>query len=119
MPRILFRVAYGHTSNISFHIVERRSFCIAVSHILEFLIHNLLQCTSIMAAQCSYWYLEHVSTGKKLILQTGDNIIGRHSCCKIVLRDYDFVSRQHAKFIVVSENVSVEQLVSLLFIVLV
>ncbi|EDW18602.2 uncharacterized protein Dmoj_GI11996 [Drosophila mojavensis] len=64
-----------------------------------------------MAAQCSYWYLEHVSTGKKLILQSGDNLVGRHSCCKIVLKDYDFLSRQHAKFIINSENiVSVEQL---------
>ncbi|XP_017958110.1 uncharacterized protein LOC108652433 [Drosophila navojoa] len=63
-----------------------------------------------MAAQCSYWYLEHVSTGKKLILQAGDNLVGRHSCCKIVLKDYDFVSRKHAKFIINCENiVSVEQ----------
>ncbi|XP_030572366.1 uncharacterized protein LOC115771005 [Drosophila novamexicana] len=63
-----------------------------------------------MDARGSYWYLEHVSTGKKLILQSGDNSVGRHSCCKIVLKEYDFLSRQHAKFIVNSENISVEQL---------
>lgn len=68
-----------------------------------------------MDARGSYWYLEHVSTGKKLILQSGDNSVGRHSCCKIVLKEYDFLSRQHAKFIVNSENISVEQLVSVLF----
>lgn len=73
------------------------------------------ECTSAMDARGSYWYLEHVSTGKKLILQSGDNSVGRHSCCKIVLKEYDFLSRQHAKFIVNSENISVEQLVSVLF----
>ncbi|XP_064547599.1 titin homolog [Drosophila montana] len=64
-----------------------------------------------MDARGSYWYLEHVSTGKKLILQSGDNSVGRHSCCKIVLKEYDFLSRQHAKFIVNSENIVIlEQL---------
>ncbi|EDV96294.1 probable helicase senataxin [Drosophila grimshawi] len=64
-----------------------------------------------MEAHCDYWYLEHVSTGKKLILQSGENSVGRHSCCKFVLKDYNFLSRQHAKFIVDQDNnVCLEQL---------
>lgn len=65
-----------------------------------------------MDPQNNYWYLEHIVTGKKIILQSGENTLGRHSTCKLVLKDYDYLSRQHAKITVdITNSVILEQMV--------
>ncbi|KAL7731474.1 hypothetical protein ACLKA6_017291 [Drosophila palustris] len=51
-------------------------------------------------AGTTYWYLEHTSTGRKITLQSGENTLGRHSSCKLVLPGYLFLSRHHANLIV-------------------
>ncbi|KAH8379148.1 hypothetical protein KR009_003290 [Drosophila setifemur] len=60
----------------------------------------------------SPWYLEHVSTHEKYILHNGDNMMGRHSSCRIVW-SYVCVSREHAKMIVNSEGVVVQSMKAL------
>lgn len=58
------------------------------------------------------WYLEHVTTGARLILHNGTNLMGRHSRCRIILGgQYQFVSREHANIIVSEKGVEVESLV--------
>ncbi|XP_034102376.1 uncharacterized protein LOC117566876 [Drosophila albomicans] len=67
-----------------------------------------------MDAPINYWYLEHISSGKKIILQSGENTVGRHSCCKVVLPGNEFLSRMHAKLIVnIETGVVLEQMKSL------
>ncbi|KAH8365769.1 hypothetical protein KR093_004239 [Drosophila rubida] len=62
----------------------------------------------------SYWYLQHIGSGKKIILQTGENTVGRHSSCKVVLQGNEFLSRMHAKLIVNTvKGVVLEQMNSL------
>ncbi|XP_068143433.1 uncharacterized protein [Drosophila tropicalis] len=52
------------------------------------------------------WYLEHVTTKNRVLLSFGENIIGRHSSCNIVLNElYDYLSRQHMKIIISSTGV--------------
>ena len=46
------------------------------------------------------WYLEHVTTGRRVFLRAGENTIGRHSSCSPSLPGYMFLSRHHAKLIV-------------------
>ncbi|EDV50392.1 uncharacterized protein LOC6543807 [Drosophila erecta] len=59
----------------------------------------------------SVWYLEHVTTGARLILHNGTNLVGRHSRCRIILGgQYQFVSREHANIIVSEKGVEVESL---------
>ncbi|XP_052845078.1 uncharacterized protein LOC128257881 isoform X2 [Drosophila gunungcola] len=59
----------------------------------------------------SGWYLQHVTTGSRHILHKGDNLVGRHSRCRIVLAGkYEYVSREHAKIIVSDERVVVQSL---------
>ncbi|ALC43374.1 CG7504 [Drosophila busckii] len=55
-------------------------------------------------AGLNYWFLEHLSTGIKLVLAGSDNTIGRHSSSKFVLVDYQFLSRIHARFSVNANN---------------
>lgn len=67
-----------------------------------------------METQNRYWYLEHVLTGRKIILQSGENTLGRHSACKLVLKDYDYLSRLHAKITVdITNRVTLRQMVSI------
>ncbi|XP_034480977.1 uncharacterized protein LOC117786729 [Drosophila innubila] len=64
-----------------------------------------------MAPVDTYWYLEHPTTGRKIILHAGENTLGRHSTCKFILCSFDFLSRMHVKLIVSHNNsVVVEQL---------
>ncbi|KAH8361625.1 hypothetical protein KR084_010673 [Drosophila pseudotakahashii] len=59
----------------------------------------------------SVWYLQHVTTGQRHILHNGTNLVGRHSRCRIVLAGtYEFVSREHAKFIVRDNGVVVQSM---------
>ncbi|EDW93837.1 uncharacterized protein LOC6533407 isoform X2 [Drosophila yakuba] len=59
----------------------------------------------------SVWYLEHVTTGARLILHNGTNLVGRHSRCRIILGgQYQFVSREHANIIVSEKGVEVQSL---------
>ncbi|XP_017053393.1 uncharacterized protein LOC108096355 [Drosophila ficusphila] len=59
----------------------------------------------------SGWYLQHVTTGRRYILYNGDNSVGRHSRCRIVLgATYQYVSREHAKLIVSDNEVILETL---------
>ncbi|KAL7723814.1 hypothetical protein ACLKA6_001544 [Drosophila palustris] len=62
-------------------------------------------------AGTTYWYLEHTSTGRKIILQSGENTLGRHSSCKFALTKYLFLSRRHANLIVRNDRrVTVESM---------
>ncbi|XP_033159483.1 helicase SEN1 [Drosophila mauritiana] len=57
------------------------------------------------------WYLEHVTTGARLILHNGTNSVGRHSRCRIILGgQYQFVSREHANIIISEKGVEVQSL---------
>ncbi|EDW40653.1 GM24969 [Drosophila sechellia] len=57
------------------------------------------------------WYLEHVTTGARLILHNGTNSVGRHSRCRIILGgQYQFVSREHANIIVSEKGVEIQSL---------
>ncbi|EDW76713.2 uncharacterized protein Dwil_GK19858 [Drosophila willistoni] len=57
------------------------------------------------------WYLEHVTTRNRVLLSSGENIIGRHSSCNIVLNElYDYLSRQHMKIIVSSTGVKLRSM---------
>ncbi|KAM8711024.1 hypothetical protein ACLKA7_017623 [Drosophila subpalustris] len=59
----------------------------------------------------TYWYLEHTTTRRKIILQSGENTLGRHSSCKLALTEYLFLSRHHANFIVRNDRrVTVESM---------
>ncbi|KAH8363823.1 hypothetical protein KR200_004658 [Drosophila serrata] len=59
----------------------------------------------------SCWYLEHVSTGDRIVLNKGENLIGRHSTCKITINQtYDFVSRVHVKMTVSDAGVLVQSM---------
>ncbi|KAL7731475.1 hypothetical protein ACLKA6_017292 [Drosophila palustris] len=59
----------------------------------------------------TYWYLEHKTTGRKIILQAGENSLGRHSSCTFTLSGYNYLSRRHAKLIVRNNSrVIVEQM---------
>ncbi|KAM8711023.1 hypothetical protein ACLKA7_017622 [Drosophila subpalustris] len=64
-----------------------------------------------MAEADTYWYLEHKTTGRTIILQAGENTLGRHSSCTFTLSGYEFLSRRHAKLIVRGNSrVIVEQM---------
>ncbi|KAH8293687.1 hypothetical protein KR054_002967 [Drosophila jambulina] len=57
------------------------------------------------------WYLEHVTTRDRIDLHQGENLMGRHSCCKITLGQiYDFVSREHVNIIVSNAGVVVQEM---------
>ncbi|XP_017074121.1 probable helicase senataxin [Drosophila eugracilis] len=57
------------------------------------------------------WYLEHITTGNRIILHNGTNLVGRHSNCRIVLgANYQYVSREHAEIIVSDMGVVVKAL---------
>ncbi|KAH8247988.1 hypothetical protein KR032_006655, partial [Drosophila birchii] len=59
----------------------------------------------------SRWYLEHVTTGERIDLNQGENLMGRHSCCRITLgQRYDFVSREHVNIIVSDAGVIVQEM---------
>lgn len=61
----------------------------------------------------SCWYLEHVTTRDKIILHKGDNVMGRHSRCRIVMKaSYEYVSREHVNMIVDGDKVVVQSMVS-------
>ncbi|KAH8278258.1 hypothetical protein KR044_009025 [Drosophila immigrans] len=67
-----------------------------------------------MDVQINYWYLEHISSGKRILLQSGENTIGRHSSCRVVLQGNEFLSRMHAKLLVNTvSGVVLEQMNSL------
>ncbi|KAM8706800.1 hypothetical protein ACLKA7_010974 [Drosophila subpalustris] len=53
-----------------------------------------------MGTSGPFWYLEPVSTGRKVFPRAGENTIGRHSSCSSYLPGYMFLSRHHAKLIV-------------------
>ncbi|KAH8351645.1 hypothetical protein KR059_010376, partial [Drosophila kikkawai] len=57
------------------------------------------------------WYLEHVTTRDRIDLNQGENLMGRHSCCRISLgQSYDFVSREHVNIIVSESGVIVQEM---------
>ncbi|XP_017016615.1 uncharacterized protein [Drosophila kikkawai] len=57
------------------------------------------------------WYLEHVTTRDRIDLNHGENLMGRHSCCRISLgQSYDFVSREHVNIIVSESGVIVQEM---------
>ncbi|KAH8320201.1 hypothetical protein KR067_003106 [Drosophila pandora] len=59
----------------------------------------------------SSWYLEHVTTRDKIILHKGDNVMGRHSRCRIVMKaSYEYVSREHVNMIVDGDKVVVQSM---------
>lgn len=61
----------------------------------------------------SSWYLEHVTSRERIFLYSGENLVGRHSCCNINLSGtYVFVSREHVKIVVSDAGVIVQDWVS-------
>ncbi|XP_017016613.1 uncharacterized protein [Drosophila kikkawai] len=59
----------------------------------------------------SCWYLEHVTTRDRIVLSRGENLIGRHSSCKIIINQpYDYVSRVHVKMTVNDAGVLVQSM---------
>lgn len=61
----------------------------------------------------SGWYLEHVTTGEKIFLHYGDNVMGSSPFCKIIFcAPFKNIARKHANLIINDDQVMLKPLVS-------